>query len=212
MLTGVPGRRRSARAVRATLRAVAKRRGTSRPRADRAPQQRAAKSGATKRATPPKPPPKSPARPPRSGPGPTTRALATVKRFGFLFVLLAAIGAGVLVGVMQGRGDEGEGFGDATTTATTQAPFRSNQDDVRGQPAKQVFAHTCGTCHTLRAAGVTGIAGPDLDKLDLTASRVRQIIRTGSLDSAMPANLLEGDDADRVARYVARVSQASRGE
>jgi mono/diheme cytochrome c family protein len=137
--------------------------------------------------------------------------LAAVRRFGFLLVLLVAVGGGVLVGVMQGRGDEGEGFGDATTTATTQAPFRSNQDDVRGQPARQVFAHTCGTCHTLRAAGVTGIAGPSLDKLDLTATRVRQIIRTGSLDSAMPANLLEGDDADRVARYVARVSRASRG-
>ena len=57
---------------------------------------------------------------------------------------------------------------------------------------------------------MTGIAGPDLDRLDLTAARVREMIRTGSLDSAMPANLLEGDDTDRVARYVARVSRASR--
>jgi mono/diheme cytochrome c family protein len=199
-------------ALRATLPSVAKRRGTSRPRADRVPQQRAAKPGATRRAAGPEPGSEPPARPPRRGPGLAARALATVRRFGFLLVLLAAIGGGVLVGVMQGRGDEGQGFGDATTSATTHAPFRSNQDDVRGQPAKQVFAHTCGTCHTLRAAGVTGIAGPNLDRLDLTATRVRQIIRTGSLDSAMPANLLEGDDADRVARYVARASRASRGK
>jgi cytochrome c6 len=196
-------------AARATLASVAKRRGTSRPRADRAAQQRPARSSAAERADR-APESKPPARGQRSGAGPAARALATVRRFGFLFVLLAAIGGGVLVGVMQGRSDRGGGFGEATGTTTTQAPFRSNQDDVRGKPAKQVFAHTCGTCHTLRAAGVTGIAGPDLDKLDLSATRVRQIIRTGSLDSAMPANLLEGDDADRVARYVAGVSRASR--
>jgi hypothetical protein len=35
---------------------------------------------------------------------------------------------------------------------------------------------------------------------------VREQIRTGTLDSSMPANLLVGEDADRVARYVARVA------
>ncbi len=138
------------------------------------------------------------------------RAWATVRRFGFLIVLVLAVGGGIALGVSNGGDEGGASFGDALSTETTDGPFQSNQDDVRGQPVKEVFGHTCGTCHTLRAAGVTGIAGPNLDRRVLTSERVRDMIRTGSLDSAMPANLLEGEDADRVARYVARVSRASR--
>jgi mono/diheme cytochrome c family protein len=91
----------------------------------------------------------------------------------------------------------------------TAPAFRSDQDDVRNLSNKDTFAHTCGTCHTLRAAGVKGVIGPDLDKSDrkLTFAVVREQIRTGSLDSSMPANLLTGKDADRVARYVARVAR-----
>jgi hypothetical protein len=36
------------------------------------------------------------------------------------------------------------------------------------------------------------------------------MIRTGSLDTIMPRNLLVGRDADRVAKYVAEQSLASR--
>jgi mono/diheme cytochrome c family protein len=74
---------------------------------------------------------------------------------------------------------------------------------------KDAFAHTCGTCHTLRAAGNKGVIGPDLDHSTrkLTFALVREQIRTGSLDGTMPANLLTGKDADRVARYVARVAR-----
>ena len=39
-----------------------------------------------------------------------------------------------------------------------------------------------------------------------TAEGVRERIRAGSLDSSMPANLLQGEAADRVPRYVARVA------
>ena len=179
---------------------MAKRKPTSRPRS-REPQ----------RPQKPRPAATPPPKPPREGPGVLGRIFATVRRFGFLIVLVLAVGGGIALGVSNGQDEGGEDFGDATTTTTTtEAPFQSNQDDVRGQPAKEVFAHTCGTCHTLRAAGVTGIAGPNLDRVVLTSHRVRDMIRTGTLDSAMPKNLLEGDDADRVARYVARVSRASR--
>jgi hypothetical protein len=44
----------------------------------------------------------------------------------------------------------------------------------------------------------------------LTTAQVRRMIATGSLDTVMPRNLLVGEDADRVARYVARQSLASR--
>jgi mono/diheme cytochrome c family protein len=133
-----------------------------------------------------------------------------VQRYGFAIVAVVAIGGAVVLGVRQGRDQSEQGFDDATSTETTQAPFRSEQEAAKAQPVKQVFAHTCGTCHTLRRAGVKGIIGPDLDKVVLTTAEVRRMIATGSLDTVMPRNLLVGRDADRVARYVAEQSLASR--
>jgi mono/diheme cytochrome c family protein len=133
-----------------------------------------------------------------------------VKRFGFAIVLVVAVGVGIAVGVYQGRGTDESGFGEPAQSTTTEAPFQSEQEAAQGQPARDVFAHTCGTCHTLRRAGVRGGIGPDLDKVVLTTAGVRTMIATGSLDTLMPRNLLVGRDADRVARYVAQNSIASR--
>jgi mono/diheme cytochrome c family protein len=145
------------------------------------------------------------------GSGPIARVWATAKRFSFLIVLVLAVGGAIALGIHQGNSPKDEGFKDsATTDAATQAPFRSEQESAQGQPVREVFAHTCGTCHTLRRANVKGIIGPDLDKRVLTTAQVRRMIATGSLDTVMPRNLLVGEDADRVARYVARQSLASR--
>jgi mono/diheme cytochrome c family protein len=111
---------------------------------------------------------------------------------------------------VQGLEQRDEGGGETSAAQTTQAPFQSNREIAEGRPAKEQFAHTCGTCHTLRRAGVQGVIGPDLDRVVLTQQRVRDMIRTGSLDTVMPKNLLVGEDADRVARYVAEQSLASR--
>jgi mono/diheme cytochrome c family protein len=173
---------------------VAKRKPTSRPRAERA--QRRARQ--PKAATSPPPAPRG------GGLG------ATIRRFGFLIVAVLVIGGAVAYGVVQGNRERNPGVEDTTTEQTTDAPFRSNQESAQGRPVKEVFAHTCGTCHTLRRAGVQGIIGPDLDRVVLTQDEVREMIRTGSLDTRMPKNLLVGRDADRVARYVAEQSLASR--
>jgi mono/diheme cytochrome c family protein len=173
---------------------VAKGKPTSRPRGDRTPRARQArKPGAT-------PPPK----PPGPGIGPT------IQRFGFLIVAVLVVGGAVAYGVVQGNRQNSAGLEDTTTAQTTQAPYRSNQETAKGQPVKEVFSHTCGTCHTLRRAGVKGIIGPDLDRAVLTQREVREMIRTGSLDTTMPRNLLVSRDADRVAKYVAEQSLASR--
>ena len=123
---------------------------------------------------------------------------------------MLVVGGAAAYGVVQGMEQKDRGAADPPAPATTQAPFQSNRELTKGQPAKEQFAHTCGTCHTLRRAGVQGIIGPDLDKAVLTESEVREMIRTGSLDTVMPKNLLTGEDADRVARYVAEQSLASR--
>jgi mono/diheme cytochrome c family protein len=194
------------RAARGYALAVAKRKPTSRPRSDRAQQA----PGSTPR-RPPDRPGTTPRRPAgRQGPGGLARVAATVRRFGFLIVLVVAVAGGIALGIRQGTDQSSKGFGATTTDQATHPPFRSNRDAATGQPVKEVFAHTCGTCHTLRAAGVKGIIGPDLDRPVLTAAKVRQMIRTGSLDTLMPKNLLVGEEADKVARYVARLSLASR--
>ena len=125
-------------------------------------------------------------------------------------MLVLAVGGGIALGLRQGNTAKDPGADETTTEATTEAPFRSEQEAAQGEPVRDVFAHTCGTCHTLRRANVTGIIGPDLDKTVLTTAQVRRMIATGSLDTVMPKNLLVGEDADRVARYVARQSLASR--
>jgi mono/diheme cytochrome c family protein len=185
---------------------VAKRKPTSRPKAERGPQpprkaRGDARSGTTAARAPAEP----------RGPGRLARVWATTKRFSFLIVLVLAVGGGIALGIHQGNKADDTGSDETTSDATTtQPPFRSEQEAAEGEPVRDVFAHTCGTCHTLRRANVKGIVGPDLDTAVLTAAEVRRMIATGSLDTVMPKNLLVGEDADRVARYVARQSLASR--
>ena len=69
-----------------------------------------------------------------------------------------------------------------------------------GEP-KQVFASTCGGCHTLADADTSGRIGPDLDDLKPNAARVVQAIENGK--GQMPKGLLEGAEAQAVADYVA---------
>jgi mono/diheme cytochrome c family protein len=137
---------------------------------------------------------------------------AGLRRYAFAIVFVVAVGGAAAIGLKQGRDQRERGFDDPppATTATTAPPFRSEQETAEGRPVRDVFAHTCGTCHTLRRARVRGIIGPDLDRVVLTTAGVRRMIATGSLDTVMPRNLLVGEDADRVARYVARQSLASR--
>jgi mono/diheme cytochrome c family protein len=70
-----------------------------------------------------------------------------------------------------------------------------------GTDGKALFAGTCGGCHTLADAGTTGTFGPNLDELKPDDARVKKAIAQGP--GAMPDGLLEGAQADAVARYVA---------
>jgi mono/diheme cytochrome c family protein len=84
---------------------------------------------------------------------------------------------------------------DEGTTGSSPAPT----------PAALLFETSCGACHALRAAGTSGFAGPDLDELEPTRKQVLRAIENGGLGSgAMPAGILAGEDAELVARFVAR--------
>jgi cytochrome c551 len=71
---------------------------------------------------------------------------------------------------------------------------------------RQQFQQTCRACHALADAEAAGVFGPDLDLLQPDAERVREQIESGG--GGMPPDLLSGDDADLVARYVAEVAGA----
>jgi cytochrome c6 len=111
-----------------------------------------------------------------------------------------AIGLGVFLGVRSAH------TSDASTTPTAATTESTDTTPARTAPvaAKELFADACASCHTLKAAGATGGIGPNLDEAKPSRERVRTQIRTGSLSGAMPANLLAGDEAERVAAYVAK--------
>ena len=75
----------------------------------------------------------------------------------------------------------------------------------------------CGSCHTMEAAGpqAVGTTGPNLDtafaasrEQDFAESTFQQVVRTQiafpALDSAMPPDLVTGQDADDVSYFVAQ--------
>jgi mono/diheme cytochrome c family protein len=100
-----------------------------------------------------------------------------------------------------------------------------NADTARG---RQLFTSKCGTCHQLAEAGTTANIGPNLDAA-FTSARATgmdndtiegvvqtqiEVPRKVSLSpddpnyskQYMPANLVEGQDAEDVATYVASVA------
>lgn len=108
----------------------------------------------------------------------------------------------------------------AALAAMTGCDLQENADTERGEA---LFVQKCGSCHALTAAGTNANIGPDLDQA-FAASRQagsdndtiegvvqRQIgyPREASPEDVsvyMPANLVEGQDAEDVAAYVASVA------
>ena len=128
---------------------------------------------------------------------PSPRKAAALASAALAVVALAACGT---------TDDEGENLDQATDEARTtpaeqqpEAPLSASE-----QRGSELFVQTCGSCHTLEAAGTTGQVGPDLDELQADQARVLKAIETGGTGSGtMPAGLYEGKDAQDVATFVA---------
>jgi cytochrome c1 len=82
---------------------------------------------------------------------------------------------------------------------------------------KELFQNTCAACHSLKAVNAQGVTGPDLDDLGLDAStpetrktaeeRIVNAIKLGGTgERRMPANLLQGENAEAVAAFVVDVA------
>jgi len=75
----------------------------------------------------------------------------------------------------------------------------------------ELFATHCSGCHTLSAAGTQGsgnrgerVQGPNLDQRIETYDDALFAIQNGGFSGAiMPANIVVGDEADAIARFIA---------
>jgi mono/diheme cytochrome c family protein len=84
---------------------------------------------------------------------------------------------------------------------------------------RELFGEHCGVCHTLDAANAVGKVGPNLDTLKPAQSTVLNTINNGCLPNppkgsnqgclgqgVMPAAVVEGQAAQNVAAFVAKVA------
>ena len=84
---------------------------------------------------------------------------------------------------------------------------------------RELFGEHCGVCHTLAAANAGGKVGPNLDTLKPAQSTVLNTINNGCLPNppkgsnagclgqgVMPAAVVQGQDAQNVAAFVAKVA------
>jgi mono/diheme cytochrome c family protein len=118
-----------------------------------------------------------------------------------------AVVCAACAGCGDGGGQKTVTLGKSDVLQPTEPPPAPTHPKATTTAAK--FLETCGSCHTLKAAKANGVVGPNLDKLRPSEKTVRAWIRQGSVDGIMPAGLLEGRDAQRVAAYVARVAGRS---
>jgi mono/diheme cytochrome c family protein len=137
---------------------------------------------------------------------------------------VGALGAGLAAAALLAAGC---GYGGAANAGGQQPDTQSGQ---------QLFTTSCGTCHTLSAAGTSGNIGPNLDNAfaaDVQEGYPQSVIENVVLDqirlgsgpiatyttvkngkgltpqTPMPANILKGQDALDVAAYVASVAGQS---
>jgi mono/diheme cytochrome c family protein len=70
---------------------------------------------------------------------------------------------------------------------------------------RELFAQRCKNCHTLAAAKATARVGPNLDELRPPKALVLDAINNGRANGNgnMAAQLVEGEDAEAVAQFVA---------
>jgi mono/diheme cytochrome c family protein len=135
------------------------------------------------------------------GPGGARQAYLTRGRRAFRIaipILYIALGIAVPALVLA-DGNAGKGGNGALASQDASKKFEDGRD---------FFRQACWSCHTLKAANATGVAGPDLDSLaPLSEERVSNAVRDGGQKTGrMPAGLLQGKDREAVAYYVAQVA------
>lgn len=115
-----------------------------------------------------------------------------------------AVAAVLAVPLAAGCGGSGS---DTASVPSTPAPTTSKSTSSSASAeGKQVFVANCSTCHTLKAAGANGMAGPNLDQLAPDEATVKAQVTNGG--GGMPAfsGTLDPAQIDAVAAYVSSVA------
>ncbi|MED4350930.1 cytochrome c [Schinkia azotoformans] len=111
-------------------------------------------------------------------------------------LLALFMGSALILGACGGGGDTAKKPADnnAGNGDQTAAPAADNA------AAEGLFAQSCASCH---GQNLEGGVGPDLTKVGskLDAAGIEGVITNGQ--GAMPAGLLQGDDAKAVAEWLA---------
>ena len=102
----------------------------------------------------------------------------------------------------------------ATLTACGQEGVDVPGAEPDVQEGAVLFAERCSGCHTLKAAGAQGTAnrsqrtqGPNLDQRVESYEDAIYAIRNGGFSGAiMPQNIVVGEDAEKVARFLEEYS------
>jgi cytochrome c553 len=135
------------------------------------------------------------------------------KRRALLLIAVLAVAATLAV---AGCGGGGTGSPETATSEeeSTSSPHRSTQAEEDSGSAEhmgeltpleggeRVFAANCGSCHTLKAAGTSGEAGPNLDELGPDQGTVERQVESGG--GGMPSfkGTLTPEEITDVAAYV----------
>ena len=135
------------------------------------------------------------------GPGGARRRMASQSRgtrrlalFNF-FIALIVLGLGIpaaVIATVDNRDDIPEADVKNLTTAE--------------KHGRQLFGERCANCHTLEAANAVAQVGPNLDNLRPPKALVLNAIDNGRAagNGNMAADLVEGEDAEDVASFVAK--------
>ena len=135
------------------------------------------------------------------GPGGARKRMASQSRrtrrialFNFVLALVV-LGLGVpaaVIATVNSRNDVPE----ANVSNLTAAEKRG----------RELFGQRCANCHTLKASQSVASVGPNLDTLRPPKTLVLNAIHNGRArgNGQMAADLVEGQDADDVAAYVAK--------
>ena len=128
-----------------------------------------------------------------------TRRLALINFFIALVVLGLGIPAAVIATV-----DNRDDIPEANVSNLTAAE----------KHGRELFGERCANCHTLKAANAVAQVGPNLDDLGPNKALALNAIQNGRAagNGNMAADLVEGQDADDVAAFVAKaVGKSGQG-
>jgi hypothetical protein len=113
-------------------------------------------------------------------------------------LLYLVLGVGVPALILTSRGEAAGGNGSLEGADLS-------EEEERG---KGLFRQHCASCHNLDAVNARGVTGPDLDEIGkITPERIRGAIQKGGTgQDRMPANLVQGEDAEAIGAYVSKVA------